>query len=403
MAICTGPAPRRPLMPRAARGVVRLVLAAFALPGVAFAQLVSPARPPASDGVVVAAAVAAAPVTGTPPANLSMAEALSVHARDGRDFGAVALGGASPAARFVVSNHRTQTPVRGLAVLFEGEGFGRVGGSCTDTLGPGRDCSVLVAFAPARVGVNTGALVVHAQGVRTELVLTLEGEGLAAPGALERFTSRHGARSWRLRGRLYAASCEEYARAARATGQPLDDGVFSVVNGAFGTPEPVDVWCDMTRDGGGWTLVARAEAGQLAGWARRTELSSGTGASLTGESFKYDDEVVNALARSRYRVELSAGLMRFASSACHYNHTRTAREACNVTWSDVALTEGEQRGDTRWWNHQGLSDYNARTDSGFIVTCDGNLAAKRGWMVGTGAAPMRYGHMPGAGFRLWVR
>lgn len=342
-------------------------------------------------------------VSPTAPSNLSMAESLSVHARDGRDFGAAALGTSSPAQRFVVSNHRAQAPVRGLSIVFEGSSFRRVGGSCQDTLPAGRDCSVLVAFEPVRAGVNTGALVVHAQGVRTELVLTLEGEGLVVPSAFERFTSRHGTRSWRLRGRLYAASCEEYARAARANGQAPEDGAYTVVNDVFGTTEPVDLWCDMSRDGGGWTLVARAEAGQIAGWVKRSELSSGTGASLTGETFKYDDEVVNALARSRYRIELADGTMRFVDARCHYNHTRTAREACSVTWANVALDAGAQRGDTRWWNHQGISDYNSRSDTGFIVTADGNLAAKRGWMVGSGTGPMRDGHLPGASFRMWVR
>lgn len=382
-----------------ARRVVARVGTLLVLLAGSLAHAGAPAPGPNQDAP--AAHAGSAPFTA--PSNLSMAESLSVHARDGRDFGATALGTSSPAQRFVVSNHRAQAPMRGLSIVFEGEGFRRVGGSCRGMLPAGQDCSVLVAFEPARAGVNTGALVVRAQGVRTELVLTLEGEGLVTPGAFERFTSRHGARSWRLRGRLYATSCEEYARAARANGQAPEDGVYTVVNEAFGTTEPVDLWCDMRRDGGGWTLVARAQAGQIAGWAKRSELSSGTGANLAGETFKYDDEVVNALARSRYRIELADGTMRFVDARCHYNHTRTAREACTVTWANVALDAGAQRGDTRWWNHQGIADYNSRTDTGFIVTADGNLVAKRGWMVGFGAGPMRDGYLPGASFRMWVR
>ncbi len=150
---------------------------------------------------------------------------------------------------------------------------------------------------------------------------------------------------------------------------------------------PTEVVCDMTRDTGGWTLVANfvwpGNTGGVAGWTSGAAV--GTTTTDTTQSFKLDDADINALVTVRYRARGTASYCTLedrTTGACTVDTTLYWADSCVYTSGSTSTgdcTAAYQTYDLDGWTelsnpcswHYGLTSADCGVTSEFGTSHDG--------------------------------
>jgi hypothetical protein len=156
------------------------------------------------------------------------------------------------------------------------------------------------------------------------------------------------------------AACADGGHAPRtscrdilASGESMGDGIYWIT--PPGAEDPIMIQCDMSADGGGWTLAASwhlADNAVGAQWITGAGVGSSYAAADT--TFKMPDTWIRALAGERYRVQ-AAGLAcnhgvdvdrcepgdipsytRFWGAGCAYDSTLN-QPPCDEAYADPGL------------------------------------------------------------------
>ncbi|GAB5388683.1 MAG: hypothetical protein Alpg2KO_16510 [Alphaproteobacteria bacterium] len=216
------------------------------------------------------------------------------------------------------------------------------------------------------------------------------------------------------------ASCKEAFDAGITS-----DGLQQIDPDGSGGAAPFDAWCDMSSDGGGWTLVIRAlgaETGVDGGvWLTASDFGASSSPSPTGNSFKFSDSVINALQDDGVFRLIADGTYTYERfvTGCTYSHDSTTQGGtCNVTYPDLNFNPGDAHGNpnpgTMPLNYiYGISDWPGPHDAYFITSNNYYAEGDNGtwWLErgpagttsGSGTDRRCTGIMSGCNYTMWVR
>jgi hypothetical protein len=288
--------------------------------------------------------------------------------------------------------------------------------TCGTTLSAGASCTYSVTASPTVTGSSSGTLGVSTSVGTQTVTLTASGYATIVASGSTRIWS-DGTMATSCYGYLNASGNYSYSG---ATG----NGVYTITPGD-GTPQPV--YCDMTNDGGGWTLVMRGYGGSYytdAYWNTTAALNLAYASTPNAPSgtttFKLADGTINAIRAAgtgNYRTQSDGtySYKRFWQSGT-YGHTSVPPASAQETVSYATLGwAGSYAADPRWLANTtgissavyggGLSDEQG-APSYFGVYMDTNRGINVGWIDGSGdASGPNYcvGSSANCNFNMWVR
>ncbi|MBC8741836.1 hypothetical protein F6X40_35395 [Paraburkholderia sp. UCT31] len=206
----------------------------------------------------------------------------------------------------------------------------------------------------------------------------------------------------------YASSCLGYLKGDATHGYTGATGSGAYTISVGGVPT-VD-WCDMTSDGGGWTLVEKGSASTApATWVTSSAVQTNylTNAGFSDGSGKLADTDINSRVTTGYRlVGVFGGTtrVRYMKPTCTYNQSAYPAGDCLSSYASLAWT-GQQTCNAGYTPMtRGMCDY-ASTAGVYFWTADtrgGGLS----WFVGDGTGggyTTDYGDATSGSFAMFVK
>lgn len=179
------------------------------------------------------------------------------------------------------------------------------------------------------------------------------------------------------------------------------------------TNKQISVYCDMTNDDGGWTLVMRGKGGDTAGWATAGALkpeNAGQSNAPTGATFKLSDADINEIRGSQGIYRLTSDGLSYRTrflQAHQYGHTTVISSHSERTVSYSTQNWASPKyGFINNGRYFGFTD-DSGLYSSFFTT---NYSMSR-WLIGDGetyggppsASSFCGGETAGCSMAMWVK
>lgn len=289
------------------------------------------------------------------------------------DFGSLTIA-QTLSKDFTISN-TGNTPVDVSSASVSGSEFRIANNPCV-TVSAGSSCTISVEFSPTSLGAKSGSLTVSTNSNSPLNPVSLTGTGVAGGAVI---LNPGGFRSWA--DSSVAKSCYDYRypSAPYAYTGNTGNGLYRIQpTGQSAT----DVYCDMTVDGGGWTLVlggAQAVDATYASTTGATGVYPSSGATPSYR-FKLADAFINATmssssatgAKYRFNIDFegTTAYKRFVGTKT-YSHLACGASAAVTSYSTITLDAGAKPGSGAFSNICGINDYVYTSDNKFYFVTNG--------------------------------